>query len=369
MKYKFILIIIVSFISFLNPEKIKAVDPCRDGISATISLAPYPDLRASTYQVTVSGIPQTTINDFAPFKIVTYRGQSWTPIFGPDQTPDSNGHIIYTNNNVRELRGNPMWNDALDNTLEVYLWSDKAKPNELCQLGTLTIPKVACTDNPLPLNANPNPVGKGQKTIIVGTINRPNFKMSLVGSSRSVGGNTNQNGVFNLEIGPFSEGDIIYIKDGDNLVQYCSLQVNVSLVPQSTTNPTTILTPAAPSSNTSSNFCGGTKDDTKCKECLGENFESVSTASWTALGCIPTDPQGFVQWLLTTLAIPAAGGIAFLIMLFGVFTIIISSGNPEKLNQGKEMIVSAIAGLIMILFSVFLLRLIGVDILGIPGLQ
>lgn len=86
----------------------------------------------------------------------------------------------------------------------------------------------------------------------------------------------------------------------------------------------------------------------------------------TALGCVKTDPEQFVGWFLG-LAISIGGGIAFLLILWGAFQIITSSGVPEKLTSGREIIVSAISGLLMIVFSILILELIGVDILQIPG--
>jgi len=89
----------------------------------------------------------------------------------------------------------------------------------------------------------------------------------------------------------------------------------------------------------------------------------------TALGCIPTDTsENFISWLLPNM-IKIVGGIAFLLMLYGGFIIITSSGNPEKVKAGQETITSAITGLIFAIFSLFLLRLIGVDILRIPGIN
>lgn len=89
----------------------------------------------------------------------------------------------------------------------------------------------------------------------------------------------------------------------------------------------------------------------------------------TAIG--PIDPgniQSFIQSLLG-IAFGVAGGIAFLLMLFGSFQIMTSSGNPEKMKAGSELITSALTGLLFIVFSVFLLKLIGVTILDIPGLK
>jgi len=88
----------------------------------------------------------------------------------------------------------------------------------------------------------------------------------------------------------------------------------------------------------------------------------------TAIGCIPTDPSAFIGWVFK-LGTFLGGGIAFLLMAWGTFLTMTSAGDPEKLKQGKDIIVSAISGLLFIIFAVFLLRLIGVDILGIPGFQ
>lgn len=87
----------------------------------------------------------------------------------------------------------------------------------------------------------------------------------------------------------------------------------------------------------------------------------------TALGCIPTgDINEFAAWFLRW-AIGIGGGIAFLLIIFGGFQIITSAGNPERIKAGKEQLTSAIFGLLFLVFSVFLLRLIGVDILRLPG--
>ena len=90
---------------------------------------------------------------------------------------------------------------------------------------------------------------------------------------------------------------------------------------------------------------------------------------YTAIGCIPvTGTSEFVAWILRW-AIGIGGGIALLLIIVASFQIITSSGNPEKVQAGKELLTSAIAGLIMLIFSVFILKIIGVDILKLPGLK
>lgn len=88
----------------------------------------------------------------------------------------------------------------------------------------------------------------------------------------------------------------------------------------------------------------------------------------TALGCIPTnDMNSFAGWLLSK-AILIAGGIAFILMSIGVFQITTSAGDPKKVQAGSELITSTLSGLLFIILSIFLLKLIGVDVLHLPGL-
>lgn len=85
----------------------------------------------------------------------------------------------------------------------------------------------------------------------------------------------------------------------------------------------------------------------------------------TGLGCIPTDASAIVAWVLR-FSLGIGGGAALLLMSFSGIQIMTSQGDPEKLNEGKERFTSALIGLVFIILSVFLLRIIGVDILGTP---
>lgn len=93
-----------------------------------------------------------------------------------------------------------------------------------------------------------------------------------------------------------------------------------------------------------------------------------STSINTALGCVPVDIKTFIStWLLPNI-FGIAGGIAFLLMVYGFILIATSSGDEKKVAGAKETITSAITGLLVCIFAVFILRLIAVNILQIPGI-
>lgn len=97
-----------------------------------------------------------------------------------------------------------------------------------------------------------------------------------------------------------------------------------------------------------------------CEACFSQG------GAWTAIGCVTGNASDFVTKVIQ-FGTGIGGGIAFLLILFAGFQTMTSAGNPEKLHEAKELLTAAISGLLLIIFSVFLLRLIGVDILQIPG--
>lgn len=85
----------------------------------------------------------------------------------------------------------------------------------------------------------------------------------------------------------------------------------------------------------------------------------------TGFGTIPTRPAEFASTFLR-IAIGVAGGVSFLLMVFGSYRLVFAGGNPESIQSGRQIITAAIVGLLVVIFSVFLLNLIGKSILKLP---
>jgi len=106
----------------------------------------------------------------------------------------------------------------------------------------------------------------------------------------------------------------------------------------------------------------------ECVTCAseGEGGADEQAGVWTAIGCIKRDSTSIVQSLVK-LGLGIGGGVSLIMTLAGGFLITTSQGDPKRADQAKEMITSAIVGLLIIIFSVTILQFIGFDILRIPG--
>ena len=86
---------------------------------------------------------------------------------------------------------------------------------------------------------------------------------------------------------------------------------------------------------------------------------------FTGLGCIPTSTEGFTAALLIFLA-GISGAVALIIMLIGTIQIMTGGDNAEQVKKGKELFTGAITGLVFIIFSVTLLKIVAGDIIQLP---
>lgn len=126
---------------------------------------------------------------------------------------------------------------------------------------------------------------------------------------------------------------------------------------------------------TSKNFCGNTQefiykngtcvsnptftDPDKLAQATCDGVNGVETA----IGCVPTgDLPKFLSFILK-FAFAISGGVILLMVILTGYTLITSSGNPEKLQAVKENIVSLFSGIILIAFSLILLQTVGADVL------
>jgi hypothetical protein len=125
-------------------------------------------------------------------------------------------------------------------------------------------------------------------------------------------------------------------------------------------------------------------DWAKCRDCMYPELKGLAAESnqtlegpqgvptpaldnhYTVVGCISTQPGKFTTQL-SNIFFSLIGGVAFLFLLYGAALIAMSRSDYEKLNQGKRIVFGAIAGLLFVLFATFIIRVIAVNILKIPG--
>lgn len=88
----------------------------------------------------------------------------------------------------------------------------------------------------------------------------------------------------------------------------------------------------------------------------------------TALGCVPIELDKFIAWFLPVL-FGVGGTIAFLLMVYGFILMTMSNGDPKAIQGAKETITSALIGLLISIFAIFIFRLVALNILKIPGIS
>ena len=90
------------------------------------------------------------------------------------------------------------------------------------------------------------------------------------------------------------------------------------------------------------------------------------TSCDTAIGPVDTTGAGITKALFSVL-LSISGALAVLLIIISGYRMMVSQGNPEKLQAAREQLIAAIVGLLFIIFSLVILQTIGVDLLGLSG--
>lgn len=93
---------------------------------------------------------------------------------------------------------------------------------------------------------------------------------------------------------------------------------------------------------------------------LGGSYGGVDSG----LGCLPTDFRDLAAWVLS-IALGIGGALAVGLIIMSGYKIMTSQGDPDKLEEGKGTLTAAISGLLFIVFSVTIYRLIATNLLNI----
>lgn len=106
----------------------------------------------------------------------------------------------------------------------------------------------------------------------------------------------------------------------------------------------------------------GQKESQSCNDCVFKG------GTWTAIGCVYPDLKLIIEHQILGTGLGIAGTFTLGCIIYAAILMQISAGDAEKTKKAQELLTSCITGLIIIIFAIFILRIIGVDILRIPGM-
>lgn len=102
-------------------------------------------------------------------------------------------------------------------------------------------------------------------------------------------------------------------------------------------------------------------------ECVGC---ALSGGYPSAIGCLPLDNVGkFIAETVFGIGLSIAGAICLLCIIYSAIMLQTSQGSSEQVEKARKTLIQCLSGLVFIIFSIFILRFIGVNLLRIYGLS
>lgn len=113
----------------------------------------------------------------------------------------------------------------------------------------------------------------------------------------------------------------------------------------------------AQSTNQTNNLENCNNDPT-CEQCVGQG------GIWIAIGCVDPSPVGILTRIVQT-GIGVMGGVALVQLIYA--GIMYQSGVQERIAKARQSVMSTLIGLAVLVFSILILQVIGVNVLDITS--
>jgi hypothetical protein len=88
---------------------------------------------------------------------------------------------------------------------------------------------------------------------------------------------------------------------------------------------------------------------------------------YTSLGCFPFIPKDFASAVIAW-GVRIGGGLSFFSLLYGALIWITGTGDPKKIQAGKELVSAALSGLLLLALSLTIINSIGTKVLNLGPL-
>ncbi len=207
-----------------------------------------------------------------------------------------------------------------------------------------------------------------------------NLSCTQIGTAVSMG-LTSIQGVNIVKVSQFSSPQIQFVTPGDscNGPSFSSINPStqeidfyITSVSRSTTYnisivsiPNTSTQGSPPPAYSTNSACSGvgTSYTNACIACVSQGISPSGSNSqynyvYTDFGCINTSVKGIINFTYK-LVLTIGFMIAFAVIIFAGYLIMMSGGDPEQLNRGKSLLTKAIIGLLVIVFAYAILITIG----------
>ncbi len=114
-------------------------------------------------------------------------------------------------------------------------------------------------------------------------------------------------------------------------------------------------------------------DDQKaCLSCMktGGKADGQQTGKvWTVFGCVDSTGTAGIFGFFFSLLSYMIGGIATLLFIYASFLYMTSAGDAEKIKKAKTLMTAIVSGILFIIFSIMIMRFIGLTLFDLPTLK